>query len=140
MHYLDGTMTFEQKWEAARYNWQYWVSYVGMLIAPLVGGMFVAIGFRRRPAARRVWHVVLALAFCLLTADMTMESIGRKWESRAAAARTDKEFETVAMLDSGNLAFAWIIGGLCGAASVLVWCSAAWVGGRIVRRSRPRLR
>ena len=132
-------MTFEQKWEAARFNWQYWVSYVGMLVAPLLGGMFVAIVFRRRPLARGVWHVVLALAFCLLTVDMTMESIGRKWESRAAAARTEQEFETVAMGDTGNLAFAPIIGGLCGAASVLVWCSAAWVGGRIVRRSRPTL-
>src|SRR3954451_21431458 len=112
---LGNTMTFDQQWTAARYNWQYWASYAGMFIAPLVGATFVALYLRRRPVARRAWHIILALFVFLLTAEITVDSIGRKWESRVAAARTYEENQAVATRDL-NLMFAPIIGGLCGAA------------------------
>ena len=131
-------MTFEQQWDAARYNWLYWVSYAGMLIAPLLGATLVSLRFARRPVARRGWHVVLALLCFLLTAGATAMSIGLKWQLRARAAQTDEEQEIAAMRDGGNLAFAPIIGGFCGTVSVVLWCVTARVAASFAKRRPTR--
>jgi hypothetical protein len=131
-------MSFEQQWDAAAYNWLYWVSYAGMLIAPLLGATLVSHLFARRPVARRAWHVGSALLCFFLTAGATVESIGLKWQLRAQAAQTDNERQIVAMRDTGNLAFAPIIGGVCGAVGVVLWCITAWGAGRFARRRAQR--
>lgn len=127
-------MSFEQQWHAAEYNWLYWVSYAGMLIAPLLGAASVSLFFARRPVARRAWHVGLALLCFLLTAEATVQSIGLKWQLRAEAAQTDAERDIVARRDTANLAFAPIIGGFSGAVGVVLWYITASVTGRFAKR------
>ena len=127
-------MTFEQQWDAARYNAWYWVSYAFMLLVPVLGAVAVMSRFRSR-GVRRGLTALLALTCLFVTAGGTMLSIRQKWDRRYLLVGTARENQLASERDGANLVFAPIIGFACGAFAVLLTYATAEYVGRIVPAS-----
>lgn len=101
-------MTFEQIWEASRYNGAFWLSHLLGL-----GGIALlsVIAARVRSKAKRwVGYAVVLMAMMTLITGMTIQSVQLKWKTRWAAAQTADQ-QQAASRDGANLAFSPIIGG-----------------------------
>ncbi len=99
----EGYVTFEQHWDAARYNVWYWVSYAFMIAVPIVGALLVAIRFRGRVVLRTL-NLCLASGCLVVTTGTTMLSIEEKWDARWLAAQSETQRDRVVISDTGNRA------------------------------------
>lgn len=129
-------MTFEQAWEAARFNDFYWAGYIAGAMFIFAGG---AVGwFVRNKRVRRIILSVLCLACFWVVADLGCRSISEKWALRRAAAQTQEQWTIVANRDTGNLAFSSIIGGLEGLGFSVTMGFAAIIAGQVHKRTRTK--
>ena len=102
-------MTFEQIWEASRYNWAFWLSHI-IGICGIILMLAIAVQLQRK-VIRRIGYSVILVAMLLLITGTTVLSVKIKWDTRWAAVQTDAQMEA-ASRDGANLAFSPIIGGL----------------------------
>ena len=117
-------MTFEQIWEASRYNWAFWLSHIFGLCGIILLPVF-AVQVRSK-AIRRIGYAVIIVAMLTLITGMTIQSVQIKWKMRWAAAQTEAQ-QQAASRDGANLVFSPIIGGFkalvyvgVGAAALLI--------------------
>jgi cellobiose-specific phosphotransferase system component IIC len=124
--------TFEQQWDAVAYNPLYWIAWGTMCVLPIVAAIRVSLVTAKHARKAVILHGAAAMASFLITAVLTVESIGMKWQARHAAASTIEEQKLVSDRDGAHLAFSPIIGGFYGIIAAGVEVAAALV----IHRSR----
>jgi hypothetical protein len=128
-------MTFDQIWEASRYNWAFWLSHIlgicGIVLLPAI-----AVKIRSK-ARRRICYAVVLISMTILITGMTVQSVQLKWKARWAAAQTEAQ-QQAASRDGANLAFSPIIGGFKALVYIGIGTAALLIA-RKKRNSNSRL-
>ena len=127
-------MTFEQIWESSRHNDYSWMLPSVLCVGTLV---LILLNWIRKPAARRVLKVLLAITFTYLAVQASSAAIFEKWRIRYEWGKQNRssvteQEDTALCADGANLLMGpFIYGG-----GYSFWCfGATLVGSSIIRRA-----